>query len=81
VEKSKGLWTICVHTNTARALLVDQLGEFLRRHAAQFTSVDRVLAELKPGKLSLGERLYESVAMWRVRASRSNKRSRRKASS
>jgi predicted deacetylase len=81
VEKSKGLWTICVHTNTARALLVDQLGEFLRRHAAQFTSVDRVLAELKPGKLSLGERIYESVAMWRVRASRSNKRSRRKIGS
>jgi predicted deacetylase len=79
VEKSEGLWTICVHTNTARALLVDQLSEFLGRHATQFTSVDRVLTELKPARLSLGERIYESVAMWRVRASRSSKRSRQKA--
>ncbi|MDE3150473.1 MAG: DUF2334 domain-containing protein, partial [Acidobacteriota bacterium] len=44
-EKQKGLWTICVHSNTADRALVDQLQDFLRRHAAQFTSVDRVLAE------------------------------------
>ncbi len=78
VEKSKGLWTICVHTNSARALLVDQLKDFLRLHAAQFTSVDRVLAELKPGPLSLGERIYETIATWRVKASRSRKRIRRR---
>ena len=49
-----------------------------RRHAAQFTSVDRVLAELRPGPLGLGERIYESIAMWRVKASRSRKRVRRR---
>lgn len=74
VEKSKGLWTICMHPNTARALLVDQLDKFLRGHAARFTSVDRVLAELKPARLSLAERVYESVAVWRVRASRLRRR-------
>lgn len=77
VEKSEGLWTICIHTNTAKAMLVDQLEGFLRRRAAQFTSVDRVLAELKPGPLGFGERIYESIAMWRVKASRSRKRVRR----
>jgi predicted deacetylase len=81
VDKSKGVWTICVHTNTARALLVDQLEEFLRGHAAQFTSVDRVLAELKPGKLNLRERIYESIATWRVKTSRSRKRVRRRSRS
>ncbi len=75
VEKSKGLWTICVHPNTAGALLADELREFLSRHAAQFTSVDRVLTELKPGKQSLGERLYEWMAIERVRLSRAKSRS------
>jgi hypothetical protein len=53
---------------------VDSLLEFLRLHAAQFTSVDRVLAELRPSKLSTVERVYEAVALWRVQASRSRKR-------
>ena len=74
VDKPKGLWTICVHSNAARNSLVDSLLEFLRLHAAQFTSVDRVLAELRPSKLSTVERVYEAVALWRVQASRSRKR-------
>jgi predicted deacetylase len=76
--KSKGLWTICIHTNTARSSQVDQMRTFLRRHAAQFTSVDRVVAELKPEKLSASERLYEAFALWRVRASRARKKTSRK---
>lgn len=78
VEKSEGLWTICIHTNSARALLVDQMEAFLRLHAAAFTSVDRVLADLKPGPLNLGEWIYETIATWRVKASRSRKRIRRR---
>ena len=80
VEKEKGLWTICIHTNTARSAQVDQMRTFLGHHAAQFTSVGRVVAELKPGKLSLYERLYETLALWRVRASRARKRASRKLS-
>jgi predicted deacetylase len=79
VDKSKGLWTICVHTNTARGSLVDQLLAFLRRHGAQFTSVDRVLAELKPTKLGPAERLYEAFALWRVQAARTRKRAGRRS--
>jgi predicted deacetylase len=76
VEKGNGLWTICVHSNTARGSLVEELRVFLSRHAGQFTSVDRVLAELKPVKLGLTERLYEAFALWRARASRLRKRRR-----
>ncbi|MGO9339096.1 MAG: DUF2334 domain-containing protein [Terracidiphilus sp.] len=76
VEKSKGLWTICLHPNTARDAQVDELRSFLEKHAAQFTSVDRVMAECKPAKLSTPERVYEALALWRARFSRFSKRSR-----
>jgi hypothetical protein len=74
VMKKKGLWTICVHSNFTHSAQVAQLHAFLRQHSAQFTSVDRVLAELHPAKLSLTERLYEAWALWRVQASRARKR-------
>jgi predicted deacetylase len=57
MEKPKGLWTTCMHSNSARSEQVDELQSFLRLHAHQFTTVDRVLAELQPGKLGLAERL------------------------
>jgi predicted deacetylase len=74
VEKRKGLWTICLHTNTIRNSQVDQLREFLRQHAGQFTSVDRVETELKPGELNASERIYEIYTQWKVRASRARKK-------
>jgi predicted deacetylase len=74
VEKRKGLWTICLHTNAIRSAQVDELREFLRKHAAQFTSVDRVETELKPEELTATERIYEICAQWRVRASRARKK-------
>jgi len=80
-EKSKGLWTICMHPNTAREEQVEELRAFLGKHAAHFTSVDRVKAELKPAKLSAYERGYEALALLRTRVSRSRKGRRRKASS
>jgi predicted deacetylase len=80
-EKSKGLWTICMHPNTAREEQVEELRAFLGKHAAHFTSVDRVKAELKPAKLSAYERGYEALALLRTRVSRSRKGRSRKASS
>jgi len=74
VKKSKGLWTICVHANTAHDSLIRQLHAFLHRHADQFTSVDRVLAELKPTSLSLTEQLYAAWALWRTQSSHARKR-------
>jgi predicted deacetylase len=67
VEKPNGLWTICVHSNTARSSDVDRLQAFLRLHAQQFTSVERVMAEFRPMKLGLTERFYAGLALWRIR--------------
>jgi predicted deacetylase len=77
VEKQKGLWTICLHVNTARSSTVDQVRFFLQRHAAQFTSVDRVMTELQPQELSFSERVYEEISMRRIQFSRVRKKQNR----
>jgi predicted deacetylase len=74
VEKSKGLWTICIHSNTAHESLVVRLRAFLDKHAAQFTSVDRILAEFEAAELGAAEQLYEAYALWRIRVSRTGRR-------
>lgn len=70
VYKSSGLWTICVHSNTATDSQVKELRMFLSRHAGQFTSVDQVLAELAPSELDMTEWLWGRLAVWRIQASR-----------
>jgi predicted deacetylase len=74
LKKAGGLWTICIHSNTANRAVGNQLRSFLNRHAEQFTSVDRVLAEIKPVRLGPGERIYEAFALARIRASILDKR-------
>ncbi|MGA3262515.1 MAG: DUF2334 domain-containing protein [Terracidiphilus sp.] len=74
VDKPKGLWTICLHINTASGPLVDKLRAFLGQHAAQFTSVDRVLAEFPPARLGPAERLFEAFALARTQAARMRRR-------
>jgi predicted deacetylase len=66
VERQKGVWTICIHANTATSSQVMQLHEFLRQHGAQFTSVDRVLAEFPPTGLVGLEWFYDRLALWRA---------------
>ncbi len=77
-EKPEGLWTICVHSNFTRAAQVAELHAFLSAHSAQFTSVDRALAELSPGKLGLTERLRAALALRRARSSQARKRRERR---
>ena len=74
VKKSKGLWTICIHSNFANSAQVDGLRAFLCSHATQFTSVDRVLSELQPARLGPVERFYEACAFWRTRRRRDRRR-------
>lgn len=74
VEKSKGLWTICIHPNTASNELVEQLSAFLDKNAAQFTSVDHVLAQFNGVKAGVAERAYEQVTLWRTQYARFKKR-------
>jgi len=75
VEKPCGVWTICLHSNTASDELVRRLAAFIRRHAMQFTSVDRVLSEIPAGRLNPVERTFETLALLRVRGRRKAKQS------
>jgi predicted deacetylase len=69
VEKSSGLWTICVHPNTASDAEIAALRGFLAAHAMQFTSVDRVLVYGEPAALTLGERIQAGCTVWRRKLS------------
>ena len=77
VFKSKGLWTICIHPETARSSEVNELRQFLESYAGQFTTFDRVVKEFKGERLGLTERVYSTIALWRVQ--RRHARARRKA--
>ncbi len=70
VKKNAGLWTICTHPNTVSHDDIERLRAFLHANAAQFTSVDRVLAEFPPATLSIWERVYSEIALSRAKASR-----------
>jgi predicted deacetylase len=74
ILKPRGLWTICMHPNTARDEEIEQLRAFLRARSSQFTSVDRLLAEFPPTTLTFAERVYASFALCRVKVSRSRMR-------
>jgi len=78
VEKRHGLWTICIHSNNASLGAVERLRAFLSVHAAQFTSVDRVLAEWHLAKLNCSEALYAASSLWRLKLARTLRRQMRK---
>jgi predicted deacetylase len=74
VKRGKGLWTICLHPNSTTRSVAQDLRTFLDRHAAQFTSFDRVLKEYEITELNPGERLFEAATMERLRLRRSMKK-------
>jgi hypothetical protein len=45
VEKPRGLWTICIHANTASDAFVARLERFVREHREQMTGVEQILGE------------------------------------
>jgi len=67
-EKQQGLWTICIHPNTAGEQDIEDLQCFLRDRAAQFISIDRALADFQPRLLGTAERAFAQLALWRVQA-------------
>jgi predicted deacetylase len=68
-EKASGLWTICVHPNTAGDAQIAELRAFLAVHAMQFTSIDRVLFRFDPTTLTLAERFHAVCALRRRKLS------------
>jgi predicted deacetylase len=67
VIKSSGLWTICIHTNTAPESLDQKLEHFLEGNAARVTCFDEVIADCEPSDLRMSERLGEAIATLRIR--------------
>jgi hypothetical protein len=67
VEKPHGLWTICLHTNTATQQLQRSLHYFLHRFADQFTSLDKVVSDAAPVTLRFTERVREALTVYRMR--------------
>jgi peptidoglycan/xylan/chitin deacetylase (PgdA/CDA1 family) len=74
VDKSCGIWTICIHSNIAGDWLVDRLRTFLQDHASQFTSFDRLVEDYRPGPLRPTEWIYAAVSMWTTVAARRQRR-------
>ena len=74
VNKNRGVWTICIHSNIAGNWLVERLRTFLRDHANQFTSFDRLVEEYRPEPLRPTERIYAAVALWTIVATRHQRR-------
>ena len=70
VEKESGLWTICLHSNSAMDKDVAVLEAFLERFSSQFTSVDRVLAEWPIARRSFSDRRFHGGMVLRRRLSR-----------
>jgi len=69
VPQKTGLWTICIHTNTATPTLEDKLERFLAENASRFTRFDHVVEDIQPSQLRWNERVGETVANLRVRIS------------
>ena len=76
-EKSRGLWTICVHPNTTCDAEFAALRSFIAAHAAQFTSVERALVQFPPAAWTLAERIHAVSALGRRKISRAVGRVRR----
>jgi peptidoglycan/xylan/chitin deacetylase (PgdA/CDA1 family) len=81
VRKKTGLWTICIHTNTATPSVESKLERFLAKHAHQFTTFGRVIADNQPTQLRWNERVVETLANLRVRISAERSRRKQSASS
>lgn len=70
VEKRSGLWTICVHTNSATDAEFSALEGFVGRFAARFTSVERALAEWPVRERSVRDWVFHARMMGRIRVAR-----------
>ena len=70
IEKSHGLWTICLHTNTASIHLEDKLAKFLDRFADQFTTFDEVTSTSKARELYWNERVRQALTAYGLRLKR-----------
>ena len=69
VEKRDGVWTICLHANTATDAAVTALDDFLGRFAGSFTSVDAVATGVSRVR-DWQDRVFHQWMLGRIRLSR-----------
>lgn len=69
-EHKRGVWTICLHPNTASREEIQRLRGFLGAHAERFSSVRQILAAGRPRALTVTERVYGAVSLQRIRCRR-----------
>jgi Uncharacterized protein conserved in bacteria (DUF2334) len=67
VQRDFGLWTICIHSNTAPATLVERLDSFLQGASDRFVSVAEVLKNYEAAELNWAEKFEERLALLRIR--------------
>lgn len=77
VTQKTGLWTICLHTNTASAGLEERLETFFAEHVGHLTSFDQMIADNLPSRLGWNERIGADLACLRARISSARSRSAR----
>jgi len=74
VAKKSGVWTICLHANSATDKQVRTLELFVEQFAANFTSVGRVLAEWPQRTRTIADRLFHHRLVMRIRLARLRRR-------
>lgn len=74
VVQKTGLWTICLHTNTASLGLEQRLETFLVEHAGHLTSFDQLIADNPSGRLRWNEQIGADLAHLRARISSARSR-------
>ena len=73
VEQSSGLWTICMHPNTATRDEIARLERFVQEHVAEFVSLEQALELFPPHDFGLSDWLVEKRRLIRIRLSRAVK--------
>jgi predicted deacetylase len=74
VAKYYGLWTICIHSNTATDAQFAHVREFISRHRSQFTTVERAVSELGSDPLTLREQFAQTTSILSIRIRQSMKK-------
>lgn len=69
VPKSSGLWTICIHTNTASPALEQKVERFLEKNASHFAAFNQVVEDNQPNDLLWTENIGERLTNLRKRLS------------
>ncbi len=67
VEKRSGVWTICVHSNTATKEQVQLLREFVSEHPAEFIGAEDAMALAEPVWCGMGAQTWGTAQFWRMR--------------